>query len=253
MEPSGIPPANEGLSTFTCFSRLPLEIREMIWECLISVQRYLRIEGRLAKPTTIESFSISEGLYLSRVCSESRKVIFRITYQTAEIGDGASINRHLDVVLLTILDAPSLEILSSLTTNINCIAIPHLYVQQVKKLHLALQKRVAAGGRLIKVVYTGRRHSLQELYRPPGIHLMTPPADFIIMTNYGVPFLGLTRDFSARLVVDETEPQSFINATWSYDRTPKELYKTWKSLTSKDGIPAPAIKPSIIFLPVALG
>ncbi|KAF5231920.1 hypothetical protein FANTH_13208 [Fusarium anthophilum] len=125
METSEMPPVNEALSTFTCFSRLPPELREMIWECLISVQRHLRIEGRWGNPARIVSFSISKGLYLSQVCSESRKVLSRVIgYQTAEYGDGTSVKRQFSIVLLTTLDAPSLEILASITADVDCIAVP---------------------------------------------------------------------------------------------------------------------------------
>ncbi|KAF5561732.1 hypothetical protein FNAPI_3561 [Fusarium napiforme] len=228
MEPSEIPPANEGLSTFKCFSRLPLEIREMIWECLISVQRHLRIEGRFGKATTIGSFSIPEGLYLSQVSSGSRKALSRVlAYQT--------LNGNFSTVLLTTLDAPSLEILSSLTADIDCVAIPCLTVEQLEKLHLALKKRVAAGGRQIKVIYTGIGVHRPEKRRPPGNYLVAPPVDFRIRT---VAALGL-------------KPGFFEYMLWAYGEDPTELPSTWARLTSKDGIPAPVMKRSIISIPAA--
>ncbi|PNP79270.1 hypothetical protein FNYG_07346 [Fusarium nygamai] len=227
MEPSEIPPANEGLSKFTCFLRLPPELRAMIWECLISVQRHLRIEGRFGKPTTIGSFSISEGLYLSQVYSGSRKALSRvIAYQT--------LNGHFSTVLLTTLDALSLEILSSLTADIDCIAIPRVTVGQLENLHLALKKRVAAGSRQIKVIYTGRRFYYPEQRRPPGNYLVTPPVDFKITA-------GL-----------ETESRSLKSMFWTYGQDPTELRSTWARLTSKDGIPAPVMKRSITSIPVTI-
>ncbi|KAF4443111.1 hypothetical protein FACUT_1665 [Fusarium acutatum] len=253
MKPSEIQPANEGLSTSTCFSRLPLEIREMIWECLISVQRHLRIEGRFGKPAKIGSFSIPEGLYLSRICSESRNVLSRIiAYQAAEDGDGAPINRRFNTVLLTTVDAPSLETLSSLTTDIDHIAVPRLAVGQVEKLHLALQKRVAAGRRQIKVIYHGRKSYLQNQRRPPGNYLVTPPVDFYIMTDDPVSFLGPDKRFIIRTTEGETDSHFFNYALWHYDQYPKGLRSTWTRLTSKDGIPAPVMKPSIILIPSGL-
>ncbi|KAF4946985.1 hypothetical protein FGADI_10750 [Fusarium gaditjirri] len=162
MESSEVSPANEGLPTFTCFWSLPLEIREMIWERLISVQRHLRIEGRFGNPPAkIGSFSVSRGLYLSQVCSESRQVLSRIiAYQAAADGDGASTNRHFGTVLMTEFDTPSLEILSSLTADIDCIAIPRPVGGELQQLHLALQKRVAAGSRQI--------HLRWDFIIPPG-------------------------------------------------------------------------------------
>ncbi|KAF4342476.1 hypothetical protein FBEOM_3562 [Fusarium beomiforme] len=43
MDPSEAPAANADLTTFTCFPRLPKEIRLMIWECLIPPTQDLRI------------------------------------------------------------------------------------------------------------------------------------------------------------------------------------------------------------------
>ncbi|KAI7763691.1 hypothetical protein LZL87_011548 [Fusarium oxysporum] len=185
MDPSKVSSENGDLKTFTCFSRLPLEIREMIWECLISVQRHLRIEGRFGKLTKIGSFSISRGLFLSQVCSESRQVLSRITaHQTATDGDGASITRHFSTVLITTFDAPVLEILSSLETDVDYIAIPRPVGGELQKLHRTLQKRVAAGSRQIKSIYIGISSYLQDQYLPrPENHPMTPPADFKVMTD----------------------------------------------------------------------
>ncbi|KAF5531806.1 hypothetical protein FMEXI_12787 [Fusarium mexicanum] len=254
MEASEMPPANEALSTFTCFSRLPPELREMIWECLISVQRHLRIEGRWGNPARIVSFSISEGLYLSRVCSESRKVLSRIiAYHTAEDGDRASINLQFSIVLLTILDAPSLEILASLKNDIYCIAVPRLAVGQLKKLHLSLKKRVAAGSRQIKVIYTGTKPYLQDQWqcRPPGDYLVKPRSDFYIMADGAVSSLGRDKNFTVRTNEEETESRLFNSAFWSVYQSPKELCSTWMRLTSKDGVPAPVIRPSLITIPAA--
>ncbi|KAF5657090.1 hypothetical protein FCIRC_13385 [Fusarium circinatum] len=250
METSEMPPANEALSTFTCFSRLPPELREMIWECLISVQRHLRIEGRWGNPARIVSFSISEGLYLSRVCSESRKVLSRIIgYQTAEDGDGTSVKRQFSIVLLTKLDAPSLEILASITADIDCIAVPGLAVGQVKKLYLALKKRVDAGGRQIKVIYPGKKSCVLQHPRPPGNYLVRPPADFSILTEDPVSLPGLVKSFVVRTTEGEMEPQLFRDVFWSHDQAPKELHSTWTRLTVKDKTPAPVMRPSVIFIP----
>ncbi|KAH7147953.1 hypothetical protein DER46DRAFT_629987 [Fusarium sp. MPI-SDFR-AT-0072] len=206
MDPSKVSSENGDLKTFTCFSRLPLEICEMIWECLISVQRHLRIEGRFGKLTKIGFFSISRGLFLSQVCSESRQVLSRITaHQTATDGDGASITRHFSTVLITTFDAPVLEILSSLETDVDYIAIPQP-VGELQKLHRTLQKRVAAGSRQIKSIYN---------------HPMTPPADFKVMTDdddVSLPGFDCKKFFTA-----------------------KELRSTWGRLTSKDEIAAPVL------------
>ncbi|KAF5610735.1 uncharacterized protein FSUBG_2996 [Fusarium subglutinans] len=252
MEASEVPYANEGLPTFTCFSRLPLELREMISERRISVQRHLRIEGRWGKPATIGSFSISEGMDLSRVCSESRKVLSRIiAYQTAEDGDGASIKQQFSIVLLTILDTPSLEILASLKNDIYCIAVPRLAVGQLKKLHLSLKKRVAAGSRQIKVIYTGTRPYLQDQWqcRPPGNYLVKPLADFYVMADDAVSSLGCDKSFTVRTTEEEKEFRFFNSPFWSAYQSPKELCLTWMRLTSKDGVPAPVIRPSLITIP----
>ncbi|KAF4472140.1 hypothetical protein FAGAP_13526 [Fusarium agapanthi] len=253
MESSEVPPANEGLSTFTCFSRLPPELREMIWECLISVQRYLRIEGRWGKPATIGPFSISEGMNLSRVCSESRKVFSCIiACQIAEDGDGTSINRHFSTVLMTILNAPSLEILSSVTTDIDCIAIPRHIRGEVQKLYLALKKRVAAGSRQIEVIYTGISCELWDQWRPSGNHLMTPLADFKTTTGddalsgpgYGTKFVVLYNGSSGA-------ERRFLHCEYIdyvYDQAAVELCSTWRRLAWKDGVAAPVIKPGFILL-----
>ncbi|KAF5599861.1 hypothetical protein FPANT_3007 [Fusarium pseudoanthophilum] len=228
MEPSQILPANEGLSTFTCFSRLPPEIRDMIWECLISVQRHLRIGGRFGKATTIESFSIPEGLHLSQVSSGSRKALSRvIAYQT--------LNGHFSSVFLTTLDAPSLEILSSLKADIDCISIPAFTEGQLGKLHLALKKRVAAGGRQIKVIYTGIRiYRRPGKRRPPGNYLVAPHVDFKITA-------GL-----------ETGNLFIKSLYWTYYQDLAALHSTWARLTSKDGIPAPVMKGSVTWEPATM-
>ena len=163
MDPSKVASANGVLQTFSCFSRLPLEIREMIWECMISVERHLRIEDRFGKPTKIRSFSISWGVILSQVCSESRQVLSRIiAHQTAADGDGALINRHFSTVLLTTFDAPLLEIFSSLITDVDYIAIPRPTRGELQKFHQALQSRVAAGSRQIKSIYVEISSCIQD-------------------------------------------------------------------------------------------
>ncbi|KAF5709402.1 hypothetical protein FMUND_10095 [Fusarium mundagurra] len=257
MEPSEIPPATEGLSKFTCFLRLPPELRVMIWECLISVQRHLRITGRFKKPATIGSFTISEGMYLSLVCCESRKVLSRIiAYQTAQDGDGTSLNRPFGTVLLTTRDAPSLELLSSITTDIDCIAIPRRRVRsEAQKLHLALhralQNRVAAGGRQIKVIYTGISSELPDNYRPPRNHPMTPLADFEVTTDDdalsssypGIKFVVVYNGSSGT--------KKFLNLEYSgsvYHEAAVELRSTWRRLTWKDEIATPVIKPGLILM-----
>ncbi|KAF5620770.1 hypothetical protein F52700_11096 [Fusarium sp. NRRL 52700] len=259
MEPSEISHTNEDLLAFTFFERLPPELREMIWECLISVQRHLRIEGRLERTATIGSFSISEGLYLSQVCSESRKVLSRIiAREVAEDGNDTSTHRNFGTVLLTMLDEPSLEILSSLTTDIDYIAVPPpSNEEEVQELHLALQKRVAAGSRQIKVIYTGRPSEFDDQYRPPGNHPMTPPADFKILTgNDAVSYLGLDKNSLTRwdrLPEEETEPGIISYAWWSNDLAAEEMRSDREELTSEDGIAMPVIKQCFILTRPARG
>ncbi|KAF5529103.1 hypothetical protein FPHYL_14268 [Fusarium phyllophilum] len=258
MEPSQMPLENEGLSTFTCFSRLPPELRQMIWECLISVRRYLRIRGRRGKPATVGSFSISEGMNLSRVCSESRKGLSRIiAHQTADNGDGTSLNRPFDTVLLTALDARSLKLLSSITTDIDCIAIPGWrFRDEILKLHLALQNRVAAGGRQIKVIYTGILSELPDDCRPPRNHLMTPLADFKITTDDD----ALSGSYPGnKFVVIYNESygveNKFLDLEYSgdlYNKAAVELRPTWGRLTWKDEIATPVIKPGLILIGTTL-
>ncbi|RKL33107.1 hypothetical protein BFJ72_g10123 [Fusarium proliferatum] len=250
VKPSEIPPTNEGLSTFACFPRLPPEIREMVWKCLIPVQRHLRIEGRFGEPTKIGSFSISEGFHLSQVCSESQKVLDRvIAYQTAKDGDDASVDEDFGTVLLTTLDKPSLEILSSLTANIDCIAVPWpARTGEVKEFHVALHKRVAAGGRQIKAIYTGRSSELGGQLRPPRNHYMTPLADFEVMTEDDAEIYPHSRDC---FFVARSRSEYFIYTTRDYKKASEDLRSTWERLPSKDGTAEPTIKPGFILIRAA--
>ncbi|KAI1013775.1 hypothetical protein LB503_010589 [Fusarium chuoi] len=247
MEPSDIPLANEGLSTFTCFRRLPPEIREMVWKCLISVQRHLRIEGRFGDPTKIGSFSISEGFYLSKVCSESQGVLHRvIEYETAKDGDDASVDQHFGTVLLTTLDDPSLEILSSLTADIDCIAVRWpTGTGQVEELHAALHKRVAAGGRQIKAIYTGISSELRGELRHRRNHYMTPLADSEVMTKDDAEIYRNSRDF---LFFTRSRLEYYIYESRGFERASKELRSIWERLPFKDGIAEPVIKPGFILV-----
>ncbi|KAH7235052.1 uncharacterized protein BKA55DRAFT_579855 [Fusarium redolens] len=245
--------ANGDLQTFSCFSRLPLEIRHMIWECLISIQRHLRIEGRFGNPTKIVSISISQGSFLSQVCSESREVLSRISsYQAATDGDGASASRHVDTVLMTTLDAPVLEMFSVLATGVDCIAIPRPVGGQLQDLHLALQKRVAAGNRPVKAVYTAISTYLQDQWLPrQEDHPITSASDFKVIADddeellpdfdLGYFYVRGGRSFVAKLAF-----LSYLNGFWEHDRIAKELRSTWQGLASKDGITAPVLKPAMI-------
>ncbi|EXK82391.1 hypothetical protein FOQG_13260 [Fusarium oxysporum f. sp. raphani 54005] len=232
----------------------------MIWECLISVQRLLRIEGRLGIQTKIGSFSISRGLFLSQVCSESRQVLSRIiAHQTATDGDGASINRHFSTVLITTFDSPVLKISSSLTTDIDCIAIPRPVGGELPKLQLALQKRVAASSRQMKSIYLGISSYLQDQYLlRPGNHPMTPSADFKAMTDdddVSLPSLDYKNFFVTgnRSSRAENDFLLYIYSCWAYDQTAQELRSTWERLTSKDEIAAPVLKPALILTRAARG
>jgi hypothetical protein len=251
MEPFETPLENEGLSKFTFFSRLPPELRQMIWEYLISVQRYLRIRDRWGKPPTIGSFSISEGMNLSRVCSGSRKVLARI------IAYRASLNRPFGTLLLRTLDAPSLELLSSITTDIDCIAVPgSRFKDDIQKLHLALEKRVAAGGRQIKVIYTGIFYKLPDDYRPLRNHLMTPLADFKITTDDDAlsgPYPG--NKFVVVYNGSYGAENKFLDLEYSgclHDKVAVELRPTWQRLAWKDKIAIPVIEPGLILIGTSL-
>ncbi|SCV50039.1 uncharacterized protein FFB14_11237 [Fusarium fujikuroi] len=250
MKPSDIPPANEGLSTFTRFPYLPPEIREMVWKCLIPVQRHLRIEGRFGEPTKIGSFSISEGFYLSKVCSESQKLLHRvIAYEAAKDGDDASNDEPFGTVLLTTLNNPSLEILSSLTADIDCIAVRWpASTGEVEELHAALHKRVAAGGQQIKAIYTGISSELRGELRPPRNHYMTPLADFKVMTKDDAEIYRNSRDF---LFFTQSRLEYYIYESRDFERASKELRSTWERLPFKDGIAEPVIKPGFILIRAA--
>ncbi|EXL42159.1 hypothetical protein FOCG_15508 [Fusarium oxysporum f. sp. radicis-lycopersici 26381] len=256
MDPSKVASANGVLQTFSYFSRLPLEIREMIWECMISVERHLRIEDRFGKPTKIGSFSISWGVILSQVCSESRQVLSRIiAHQTAADGDGALINRHFSTVLLTTFDAPLLEIFSSLITDVDYIAIPRPTRGELQKLHQALQSRVAAGSRQIKSIYVEISSCIQDHFlRWSGNYPMTPPADFKVLTdddNISLPCLKYKKLFLTGN--RSSDFLYFMYSCWAHDQTAKDLRSTWGGLTSKDEIAAPVLKQALILTRAARG